>query len=120
MARQIDPWFGIPQTVVLEENLLAVQLRLQGLDVKLSEVEARLGRVGLVAGEAKSGVDEVSGQAMQLEAQLAGVAAALLMLADQLSTAGPARSAPAGGPAPADVSATVARKVTEILAEIPA
>ena len=49
---------------------------------------------------------------------LAGVAAALLMLTDQLCTAGPARSAPAGGPAPADVSAAVARKVTEILAEM--
>jgi hypothetical protein len=63
-------------------------------------------------------VDQASGQTLQLEAQLAGVAAALLMLTDQLCTAGPARSAPAGGPAPADVSAAVARKVTEILAEM--
>jgi hypothetical protein len=39
------------------------------------------------------------------------------MLADQLSTAGPARPAPAGGPAPADVPAA-ARKVTEILTEM--
>jgi hypothetical protein len=124
MARQIDPWVGVPQTVVLEENLLAVQLRLQGLDVKLREVEARLERVALVADEAKLDVDQASGQTLQLEAQLAGVAAALLMLTDQLCTAGPARSAPAGGsaaaggPAPADVSAAVARKVTEILAEM--
>ena len=124
MARQIDPWVGVPQTVVLEENLLAVQLRLQGLDVKLREVEARLERVALVADEAKLDVDQVGGQTLQLEAQLAGVAAALLMLADQLSTPGPARSAHAGGPAPAemsapaDVSAAVARKVTEILAEM--
>ncbi len=124
MARQIDPWVGVPQTVVLEENLLAVQLRLQGLDVKLREVEARLDRVALVADEAKVDVDRASGQALQLEAQLAGVAAALLMLAGQLSTAGPVRSAPGGGAAPAemsapaDVSAAVARKVTEILAEM--
>lgn len=85
MARQIDPWVGVPQTVVLEENLLAVQVCLQGLDVKLREVEARLGRVALVADEAKLDVDQVSGQTLQLEAQLAGVAAALLMLAEKVS-----------------------------------
>ena len=68
MARQIDPWVGVPQTVVLEENLLAVQLRLQGLDVKLREVEARLERVALVADEAKLDVDQASGQTLQLEA----------------------------------------------------
>jgi hypothetical protein len=118
MARQIDPWIGVPQTVVLEENLLAAQLRLRGLDVMLGEVEARLGRVALVADQAKSDVDQVSGQTRQLEAQLAGVAAALLTLANQLSAAGPARHAPAETSAPAEVSAAVAREVTEILAEM--
>jgi len=116
MARQIDPWLGVPQGVVLEENLLAVQLRLQALDVKLREAEARLERVALVADEAKLDVDRASGQTMQLEAQLAGVAAALLMLADQLAAAG--GPAPAQMSAPADVSAAVAGKVTEILAEM--
>ena len=124
MARQIDPWLGVPQTAVLEENLLMVQVRLQGLDVKVRELEARLAQVAQAAGEARSDADRANGQTLQLETQLAGVAAALLMLADQLSTPGPARSAHAGGPAPAemsapaDVSAAVARKVTEILAEM--
>jgi len=70
-----------------------------------------------VADEAKLDVDQASGQTLQLEAQLAGVAAALLMLTDQLCTA-VRPVCPAGGPAPADVSAAVARKVTEILAEM--
>ncbi len=134
MARQIDPWLGVPQTAVLEENLLAVQLRVQGLDVKLGELEAQLGRVAQAASEAKTDVNQVSGQTLQLEAQLAGVAAALLMLAGQLCGSGTARPAPAG-PQPAqasqeaqqnqpyqaqDVSASVARKVTQLLAELPA
>ena len=46
------------------------------------------------------------------------------MLADQLSTAGPARPAPVGAPAPAEMPApaeapaAVALKVTEIMAEM--
>jgi len=59
-----------------------------------------------------------SGQTLQLEAQLA-VVAGPIMLDDQLCTAGPARSAPAGGPAPARCwSAAVRRKVTEILGRL--
>lgn len=132
MARQIDPWLG-GQTVVLEENLLAVQLRVRGLDVKLREMETRLVRVAAVASEAKADADQVSGQTLQLEAQLAGVAAALLMLADQLSAAASARPATAAHTDAAhtdaahteseagtsgDVSAAVARKVMEILTEM--
>ena len=84
MARQIDPWLGVPQTAVLEENLLAVQRRLQRLDIKLSEMEARLGRVARVASEAKADAHQVSGETRQLEGQLAEVAAALLVLTDQI------------------------------------
>jgi chromosome segregation ATPase len=105
MARQIDPWLGGPQTAALEENLLAVQTRLQRLDVRLSEMEARLGRVARVATEAKAAADEVRGQTQQLEEQLSGVAAALLMLADQLGAPGPAQAA------------AVARKAMELLTE---
>lgn len=84
MARQIDPWLGVPQAAVLEENLLAVQRRLQRLDIKLSEMEARLGRVARVASEAKADAHQVSGETRQLEGQLAEVAAALLVLTDQI------------------------------------
>jgi hypothetical protein len=89
MARQIDPWLGEPQTAVLEENLLMVQIRLQRLDATLSEMEARLGRVARVAAEAKAATDEVRGQTQQLEARQAELAAALLMLADQVGAPGP-------------------------------
>ena len=85
MARQIDPWLGVPQTAVLEENLLAVQVRLQGLDVKIRELEARLVRVAQAASEARSDADRANGQTLQLEAQLADIAGALLMLTDQLA-----------------------------------
>jgi chromosome segregation ATPase len=90
MVRQIDPWLGVPQTAVLEENLLAVQQRLQRLDIKLSEMEARLGRVARVASDAKADAHQASGETRQLEGQLAEVAAALLVLTDQIS--GPAPS----------------------------
>ena len=88
MARQIDPWLGVPQTAVLEENLLAVQVRLQGLDVKVRELEARLVRVAQAASEARSDADRANGQTLQLEAQLADIAGAVLMLADQLAVTG--------------------------------
>ena len=122
MARQIDPWLGVPQTAVLEENLLAVQVRLQGLDVKIRELEARLVRVAQAASEARSDAHRANGQTLQLEAQLADVAGALLMLADQLAVTG--NSGPTGttGPAPAlepasmeDASNLVARKVLQLL-----
>ena len=122
MARQIDPWLGVPQTAVLEENLLAVQVRLQGLDVKIRELEARLVRVAQAASEARSDAHRANGQTLQLEAQLADVAGALLMLADQLAVTG--SSGPTGtiGPAPAmepasmeDASNLVARKVLQLL-----
>ena len=95
MARQIDPWLGVPQTAVLEENLLAVQVRLQGLDVKLRELEARLVQVAQAANEARSDADRASGQTLQLEAQLADIAGALLMLADQLAVTGTTEPLPA-------------------------
>ena len=76
MARQIDPWLGVPQTAVLEENLLMVQVRLQGLDVKVRELEARLVQVAQAANEARSDADRANGQTLQLEAQLADIAGA--------------------------------------------
>ena len=119
MARQIDPWLGVPQTAVLEENLLAVQVRLQGLDVKIRELEARLVRVAQAASEARSDADRANGQTLQLEAQLADIAGALLMLADQLAAAGTPGTT---GPVPAmesasveDASSLVARKVLQLL-----
>ncbi len=89
MARQIDPWLGIPQTAVLEENLLAVQHRLQRLDIKLSEMEARLARVARVASEAKADAHQVSGETRRLEGQLAEAAAALRVLTDQITVPAP-------------------------------
>ena len=89
MARQIDPWFGVPQTVVLEENLLAVQQRLQRLDIKLSEMEARLGQVARVASEAQADAHQASGETRALEGQLAEVAAAVGVLTGQPSMAAP-------------------------------
>ena len=120
MARQIDPWLGVPQTAVLEENLLAVQVRLQGLDVKVRELEARLIRVAQAASEARSDADRANGQTLQLEAQLADIAGALLMLADQLActetTPGTTRPVPAMQPASVeDASSLVARKVLQLL-----
>ena len=98
MARQIDPWLGVPQTAVLEENLLAVQMRLKGMENKLRELDARLGRVAQTASEARSDADRASGQTLALEAQLADIAGALLMLTDQLAAAGcsPGRRRPRG------------------------
>jgi len=119
MARQIDPWLGVPQTAVLEENLLAVQVRLQRLDVKIRELEARLVRVAQAASEARSDADRANGQTLQLEAQLADIAGALLMLADQLAATGTT-----GTPGPGsamesasveDASSLVARKVLQLL-----
>jgi hypothetical protein len=124
MARQIDPWLGVPQTAVLEENLLAVQMRLKGMEIKLRELDARLGRVAQTANEARSDADRVSGQTLALEAQLADIAGALLMLTDQLAAAGPADSAGSAGPASAtraasveDASNLVARKVLQLLTD---
>ena len=122
MARQIDPWLGVPQTAVLEENLLAVQMRLKGMEIKLRELDARLGRVAQTANEARSDADRASGQTLALEAQLADIAGALLMLTDQLAAAGPA--AGSAGPASAtraasveDASNLVARKVLQLLTD---
>ena len=119
MARQIDPWLGVPQTAVLEENLLMVQVRLQGLDVKVRELEARLAQVAQAAGEARSDADRANGQTLQLEAQLADIAGALLMLTDQLAVTGTTGTT---GPALAmqsasveDASNLVARKVLQLL-----
>ena len=88
MARQIDPWLGVPQTAVLEENLLMVQVRMQGLDAKVRELEARLVQVAQAANEAGSDADRANGQTLKLEAQLADIAGALLMVADQLAVTG--------------------------------
>ena len=119
MARQIDPWLGVPQTAVLEENLLAVQVRLQGLDVKIRELEARLVRVAQAASEARSDADRANGQTLQLEAQLADIAGALLMLTDQLAvTATSGTTGPASAMQSAsveDASNLVARKVLQLL-----
>lgn len=119
MARQIDPWLGAPQTAVLEENLLTVQVRLQGLDIKVRELEARLVQVAQAAGEARSDADRANGQTLQLEAQLADIAGALLTLTDQLAVTGTTGST---GPASAMQSASVedaanlvARKVLQLL-----
>ena len=121
MSRQIDPWLGVPQTAVLEENLLAVQMRLKRMDIKLRELDARLGQVAQAADEAGAAADRASGQTLQLEAQLADIAGALLMLADQLAatgTAGPAGAAPAVTSASVeDASSLVARKVLQLLAD---
>ena len=121
MARQIDPWLGVPQTAVLEENLLAVQMRLKGMEIKLRELDARLGRVAQTADEARSDADRTSGQTLALEAQLADIAGALLMLTDQLVAVGSGGSA---GPASAtsaasveDASNLVARKVLQLLGD---
>ena len=124
MARQIDPWLGVPQTAVLEENLLAVQMRLKGMEIKLRELDARLGRVAQTADEARSDADRASGQTLALEAQLADIAGALLMLTDQLAAAGSAGSAASARQAWAtraasveDASNLVARKVLQLLTD---
>ena len=125
MARQIDPWLGVPQTAVLEENLLAVQVRLQGLDVKIRELEARLVRVAQAASEARSDADRANGQTLQLEAQLADIAGALLMLTDQLAVTATSGTSGTSGPASAmqsasveDASNLVARKVLQLLNDV--
>jgi len=110
MARQIDPWLGVPQGAVLEENLLTVQLRLQALEARVRDMEARLGRVAQGATETRADTDRAGRQALALEARLAGVAAALLMLADELA---------AGGQPAQDAPAAVARQVTSLLEEVP-
>jgi len=112
MARQLDPWLGVPQAAVLEENLLAVQVRMQGIEARLREMEARLGRVAVAGAETRAYADRLGGQTLALEARLAGVAAALLMLADQVA----AGDAPGGTE---EAAAAVSRKVTELLEEIP-
>ena len=96
-----------------------VQVRLQGLDVKVRELEARLVEVAQAASEATSGADRANGQTLQLEAQLADIAGALLMLADQLAVAGTTGTTE---PLPAmkqasveDASSLVARKVLQLL-----
>ena len=118
MARQIDPWLGVPQTAVLEENLLAVQMRLKGMEIKLRELDARLGQVAQTANEARSDADRASGQTLALEAQLADIAGALLMLTDQLAAAGSAGPASATRAASVeDASNLVARKVLQLLTD---
>ena len=116
MARQIDPWLGVPQTAVLEENLLMVQVRLQGLDIKVRELDARLVQAAQAANEARSDADRANGQTLQLEAQLADIAGALLMLADQLAVTGTTEPLPAMKQASVqDASSLVARKVLQLL-----
>ncbi len=99
-----------------------VQVRLQGLDVKVRELEARLMEVAQAASEATSGADRANGQTLQLEAQLADIAGALLMLADQLAVAGTTGTTGTTGPLSAtkqasveDASSLVARKVLQLL-----